>query len=82
MSISRLSPAIVGAISPPSIQRAETGPIESGSASVEPPVAVGSESRDREGTDDKTDVDELARRVYQDIKRRLAREWERARGLD
>jgi len=29
---------------------------------------------------DQIDLDELARRVYGDIKRRLIREWERTRG--
>jgi hypothetical protein len=52
------------------------------SASAAPAGVVEPPSGAEKGGEGKPDIDELTRRVYLDIKRRLTREWERARGRD
>jgi hypothetical protein len=53
----------------------DAAPEAEGGASAGPEAAVEEEVEAAE-----VDVDELARRVYSDVKRRLAVEWERVRG--
>lgn len=64
--------------SPPSVQR-QAAPVTK--AETEPaPGRTEAEAGDKESEPSQVDVDELARRVYSDIKRRLSVEWERVRG--
>lgn len=85
MAVSPEPPSIVPdtpAVSPAHVQRSPVSPAEpeldgaGGAVSMEP------QSFEAEEGEDRLDVEELTRRVYLDIKRRLAREWERARGWD
>jgi hypothetical protein len=64
--------------SPPSVQRQAAPAAE---AETDPaPDRTEAETDDKESEPSQVDVDELARRVYSDIKRRLGVEWERVRG--
>jgi hypothetical protein len=79
---SHLSPAtlgkpIISAEAPPLVQR-ET--IQRIVASEERPTETQSETGEAEAEDaGELDTDELARRVYSEIRRRLSIEWERVR---
>jgi hypothetical protein len=71
--------ALPGAPAEPAVQRqaAEpSSPAQTPSPSTASPAAPQAEG---EGKGEKLDVDELSRRVYREVKRRLAVEWERIR---
>jgi hypothetical protein len=61
------------------VQRTAAAPEAAESVGLTPGSDVEPEEK---GGNEKADIEELTRRVYLDIKRRLAREWERARGRE
>ncbi|MFQ5401123.1 MAG: hypothetical protein ACE5E7_16185 [Anaerolineae bacterium] len=69
---------------PPPVQRtaapAEEAVAETPASTAESPPASPQEAAAEEGEAAEIDVDELARRVFGQLKRRLSVEWERARG--
>ncbi len=76
---------------PPAVEWSAS-PARSAGVAEAPPLAVQRQAEDAApataddpaspaaGEASEVDVDELARRVYSEVKRRLALEWERARG--